>query len=67
MSELNEQELDTVTGGSAAPPDPMASGFVVYECPVCHAQISADTRSTSVTCPNRNCRQTFQIKKGRLC
>ena len=35
-------------------------------CPNCGAVIYASTRDMSVTCPNRKCMSTFNVRKGRL-
>ena len=68
MFEINDMELDSVTGGAggAADPSPMATGAVTYRCPNCGAAINASSRDMTVTCPNMKCRGTFRVKKGKL-
>ena len=68
MFEIDDMELDHVTGGAVGPtdPSPTATGAVTYKCPNCGAVIYASTRDMSVTCPNRKCMSTFNVRKGRL-
>lgn len=64
--ELNDRELDTVTGGAGSVPLPTATGGVTYQCTECKTVINASTRDTQVTCPNMKCRCRFQVSGGKL-
>ena len=66
MYQLNDAELDTVSGGTTAAPEPTPTGGTTYKCPSCGTAINAATRDTTVTCPNIMCRKTFKISKGKL-
>lgn len=64
---ISEEELEKISGGLDAPdPQPLPTGAVDYICPRCGHTIAASTRDMVVTCPNVNCRSSFQVKAGKL-
>ena len=62
--ELNEKELDAVTGGTGEPAAPTPTDSVTYTCPHCGTDIHASARDEYVTCPNVSCRQQYLVKEG---
>lgn len=64
--EMNDDALETVTGGVTEPPSPTPTGTATYKCTACGHTITASTRDTTVTCPNVKCRCSYQVKKGKL-